>query len=199
MRRINEIFYSLQGEGAHVGVPSVFVRFSGCNMKCSFCDTAHEDGQEMTDYEIADEVKRFPAQWIVLTGGEPSLWIDDAFISNLKEETGMSIAIETNGSMRLPSGLDWVTVSPKSGFPGAHDYDVRVEKADEIKVVDLGQNLDPYFQLPCVTPLTRFFLQPCFVRDSRECVANRQKTIKRVLQDPRWTLSVQLHRYLQIP
>ena len=74
MRRINEIFYSLQGEGANTGVPAVFVRFSGCNLRCSFCDTQHQDGTMMSDEEIIAEVMRYPqARIVVLTGGEPSL------------------------------------------------------------------------------------------------------------------------------
>lgn len=198
-RKINEIFNSLQGEGAHAGMPSVFVRFSGCNKRCSFCDTAHEEGREMTDGEIVRAAARFPSQWIVLTGGEPALWIDEAFIRLLKETTGKSIAIETNGSLPLPPGIDWVTVSPKSGFEGAGTYDVRVEAADEIKVVDLGQPLDGYFSLPCAGPSTRFFLQPCHVADEVRSGAHMQRTISRVLADPRWTLSVQLHRFLNIP
>lgn len=76
MRKINEIFYSLQGEGFHTGTPAVFVRFSGCNLRCSFCDTRHEEGVMMTDEEIVEKVSSFPARMVILTGGEPSLWID---------------------------------------------------------------------------------------------------------------------------
>ena len=75
MRKINEIFYSLQGEGFHTGTPAVFVRFSGCNLRCSFCDTRHEEGVMMTDEEIVEKVSSFPARIVILTGGEPSLWI----------------------------------------------------------------------------------------------------------------------------
>ena len=81
MRKINEIFYSLQGEGFHTGTPAVFVRFSGCNLKCSFCDTNHEEGQWMSDEEIIRKVVCYPARMVVLTGGEPGLWIDEAFVN----------------------------------------------------------------------------------------------------------------------
>ena len=74
MRKINEIFYSLQGEGYHTGTPAVFIRFSGCNLKCPFCDTQHEDGILMSDEDIVTEVSRYPAATVILTGGEPSLW-----------------------------------------------------------------------------------------------------------------------------
>ena len=116
MRKINEIFYSLQGEGFHTGTPAVFVRFSGCNLRCSFCDTRHEEGVMMTDEEIVEKVSSFPARIVILTGGEPSLWIDKALISRLRE-AGKQICIETNGTRPLPDGIDWVTCSPKENAP----------------------------------------------------------------------------------
>ena len=223
MRKINEIFYSLQGEGHHAGVPSVFVRFSGCNLKCPFCDTRHEEGRMMADVEIIAEIRRYPARWIILTGGEPSLHIDEDFIEKLKTGTGKLIAIETNGTRPLPEGIDWVTVSPKTGISGelgdvsgaafadelrlrranevksARADEVRIARADEIKVVDVGQYLEPYFSLPCREETTKMYLQPCFTADPAVCAANLRRTISRVKSDPRWTLSAQLHRYLQIP
>lgn len=199
MKRINEIFYSLQGEGHHTGYPSVFLRFSGCNMKCAFCDTKHDEGTPMTDDEIVRAVNLYKADWVVITGGEPALWIDDEFIRLLKKATGKKVAIETNGSLPLPDGIDWITVSPKSGLPGAMDYDVKVKRADEVKVVDLGQDLEQYFSLPCIGEKTLMYLQPCYVEDEEECIQNRLRTVSRVLADPRWTLSVQLHRFLGIP
>lgn len=211
MRKINEIFYSLQGEGHHTGYPSVFIRFSGCNLRCPFCDTRHNDGIHMSDDDIIRAVNLYKADWIVLTGGEPSLWIDDEFVRTLKRATGKRVAIETNGTRPLPPSLDWVTVSPKSGMPvdvlhrendGTPDGEqpaIIAERADEIKVIDLGQPLDPYFDLPCRQENTLMYLQPCYVEDAVECSRNRLRTVRRVLADPRWTLSVQIHRYLGIP
>lgn len=95
MRKINEIFYSLQGEGFHTGTPAVFVRFSGCNLRCSFCDTRHEEGVMMTDEEIVEKVSSFPARMVILTGGEPSLWIDKALISRLREAGNRSVSRPT--------------------------------------------------------------------------------------------------------
>ena len=114
MRKINEIFYSLQGEGFHTGTPAVFVRFSGCNLKCSFCDTQHESGVMMSDDDIVAEVSRYPSTMVILTGGEPSLWIDEAFVDRL-HEAGKYVCIETNGTRPLPANIDWVTCSPKRG------------------------------------------------------------------------------------
>ena len=199
MRRINEIFYSLQGEGKHTGVPSIFVRFSGCNLNCSFCDTDHAEGKEMTDEEIVAEVNKYPGKWVILTGGEPSLWIDEGFIRFLKQSTGKMVAVETNGSRKLPEGVDWVTVSPKSGFDGAGQYEILIEHANELKVIDLGQPLHPYLSLKCVKKDTYLCLQPCHVENTSDNTLNLRRTIHRVLNDPRWNLSAQMHRYLHIP
>ncbi|MDE6717822.1 MAG: 7-carboxy-7-deazaguanine synthase QueE, partial [Muribaculaceae bacterium] len=138
MRKISEIFYSLQGEGHHAGVPSVFVRFSGCNLNCSFCDTEHENGIFMEDDAIIRAVNLYSADWVVLTGGEPSLWIDEAFVTLLKRATGKKVAIETNGTRPLPESIDWVTVSPKCGMEGAGRAPIACVRADELKVVNVG-------------------------------------------------------------
>lgn len=199
MRKINEIFYSLQGEGHHTGYPSVFIRFSGCNLKCPFCDTAHGEGLYMSDDEIIHAVSLYRAGWIVLTGGEPTLSIDEEFVRMLKRATGKKVAIETNGTRPIPPSIDWVTVSPKTGISGGDDLPIVVDRADEIKVVDCGQALDGYFDLPCIQPQTLMYLQPCYVADEAQCLSNRLRTVRRVLGDPRWTLSVQLHRFLGIP
>lgn len=199
MRRVNEIFYSLQGEGYHSGVPSVFVRFSGCNLRCPFCDTDHSSGSGMTDDEIVAEINRYPAHWIILTGGEPSLQIDEDFLQTLHNATGKRIAIETNGTNALPNGIDWITVSPKTGIGGNVELPLRVALADEIKVVDTGQPLEPYFTLDCRRDSTLMYLQPCFVGDPDTLRANIARTVNRVLTDPRWRLSAQTHRFLNIP
>lgn len=195
-RKINEIFYSLQGEGAHTGMPVVFVRFSGCNLKCPFCDTAHQDGVEMEDEEILARVEEYPTDRVVITGGEPSLWIDDAFIDML-HKNGKKVAIETNGTHPLPDSIDWVTCSPKGGMaPGGEN--LRIGRADEIKVVNVGQDLEQYFSLP-IEGKPLMFLQPCYVDDPQERERNIQDTIARVKRDPRWRLSLQTHRLLNIP
>lgn len=181
MKKINEIFYSLQGEGFHTGTPAVFVRFSGCNLKCPFCDTHHEDGVAMSDEEILREVNKYPARMVILTGGEPSLWIDSALIDML-HGAGKYICIETNGTRSLPEGIDWITCSPKDGSK------LHLTHMDEVKVVYLGQDITPYEQLPAA----HYFLQPCSCR-------NTQETIAQVLQHPRWRLSLQTHKLIDIP
>lgn len=203
MRKINEIFYSLQGEGAQTGVPAVFVRFSGCNLRCSFCDTIHERGTMLSDSDIVAFVNSYPAEWIILTGGEPSLFIDADFVHTLHVATGKKVAIETNGTHLVPEEIDWVTLSPKFGMtsPETADFASRivVQRADEIKVVDVGQNLNQYFSLPQARSNTKMYLQPCFVADVEQFQRNVQRTVERVKEDPRWILSAQTHRFLNIP
>lgn len=154
----------------------------------------------MTDTDIVHAVNLYKADWVVLTGGEPSLWIDADFIRLLHQATGKKIAIETNGTNPLPDGIDWVTVSPKTGIADLiGDPEIKINVADEIKVVDVGQDLEGYFSLPCRGRKTLMYLQPCYVADSKTRESNTLRTVRRVLQDPRWTLSLQIHRYLGIP
>ena len=193
--KINEIFYSLQGEGFHTGVPSVFVRFSGCNLACSFCDTAHTSGTMMTAQEIADAINAYPqAPLIVLTGGEPSLFVTDEFISYLKTATGKRIAMETNGTHAVPSNIDWVTLSPKTGFQGADAHPCILTECHELKVVYLNQDLDMYSHIKAA----HRFLQPCFVEDKEMCNVNIKACVEAVLAHPEWRLSLQTHRILNI-
>ena len=100
---INEIFYSLQGEGRYTGTPAVFVRFSGCNMQCAFCDTQHERHSVMTEEDIVSEVCTYPAHHVVLTGGEPLLQLTSTLVDSLHRH-GMTVQIETNGTLPLPEG-----------------------------------------------------------------------------------------------
>ncbi len=154
----------------------------------------------MTDTDIIQAVKLYKADWVVLTGGEPSMWIDAEFIRLLHQATGKKIAIETNGTHTIPDGIDWVTVSPKIGIEDMiGNPEIKVERADEVKVVDVGQDLDIYFDLPCIREKTLMYLQPCYVADKKTRESNTMRTVRRVLQDPRWTLSLQIHRYLGIP
>ena len=195
MYRINEIFYSLQGEGFHTGTPAVFVRFSGCNLRCAFCDTQHQTGENMSLEEIANEIEKHPiAPLVVLTGGEPSLFIDEAFVAVLKQKTGKRIAIETNGTRPLPSNLDWVTFSPKTAFEGGELEPCVLTSCDELKVVYLGQDLAQYDGIHA----KHRFLQPCFCEDVIQRNANMKACVEAVMQNPNWRLSIQTHRILNI-
>ena len=196
MYRINEIFHSLQGEGFHAGTPAVFVRFSGCNLRCAFCDTKHQEGQMMSLQEIVDEVNKYPlAPLVVLTGGEPSLFIDEAFVAAMKQQTGKTITIETNGTRPLPNNLNWVTLSPKTVFEGGDLEPCVLKTCDELKVVYLGQNLTQYE----IIKAEHRFLQPCFVEDEDQRNANMKACVEAVKAHPNWRLSLQIHRVLNIP
>lgn len=143
---------------------------------------------------IVDAVMRFPdAPLIVLTGGEPSLYVDEQLLSALRL-TGKKIAIETNGTRPLPPGIDWVTLSPKFGFPGGDALPCVMKCCDELKVVYTGQDLSQY---DFITARHRF-LQPCYVEDEQQRRLNTQMCVNAVLSDPRWRLSLQTHRYLGI-
>ncbi len=180
MRKINEIFYSLQGEGFHTGTPALFIRFSGCNLKCSFCDTKHEEGEWMSDEDIVAKAKECPAKMVVLTGGEPSLWIDEAFVEKL-HQAGKYVCIETNGTHPIPDSVDWITCSPK-GAP------VVLTRIDEVKVVYTGdEDVEPYLTLPAQV----HFLQPCSCKNTQEVVAYIQ-------EHPQWRLSLQTHKWIGI-
>lgn len=195
MFRINEIFYSLQGEGYHTGTPAVFVRFSGCNLHCAFCDTQHQDGTMMSLEEIIAEINKHPiAPMVVLTGGEPSLFINEDFVAAVKAQTGKFIAIETNGTKPLPSNLDWVTFSPKTGFTGGDAEPVVLKECDELKVVYLGQDLSQYIGIQA----THRFLQPCFSEDETQRQINMKSCVETVMKHPGWHLSLQVHRILNI-
>ena len=181
MRKINEIFYSLQGEGYYTGTPAVFIRFSGCNLRCPFCDTHHEEGTLMSDEQLIEAVSAYPCRLVILTGGEPSLWIDEALIERL-HQANKYICVETNGTHPLPEGIDWVNCSPKEGAP------VVLTHIDEVKVVYIGQSLAPYAALPA----QHHFLQPCSGQ-------NTEEVVRYILSHPEWRLSLQTHKLIHIP
>lgn len=195
MYKVNEIFHSLQGEGYNMGTASVFIRLSGCNLHCAFCDTRHDEGTMMSLPEIVEQVMQYPdAPLIVLTGGEPSLWIDEDFVMGLKQATGKTIAIETNGTHSLPHGIDWVTLSPKTGLGNSGDLPVVLTRCDELKVVYLGQDLTQYNNITA----DHRYLQPCWVSNEDDRKRNMLDTVQAVLQHPEWRLSLQIHRILDI-
>lgn len=194
--QINEIFYSLQGEGYHTGTPAIFIRFSGCNLRCNFCDTEHNSGTIMNIEQIIAEVMKYPqAPLIVLTGGEPSLFINEEFIAQLKRETSKYIAIETNGTHPLPTNIDWVTLSPKDRYEGGNLHPLLLTKCDELKVVYTGQPLEDYFQIQA----THYYLQPCGSNNPEADKEQTNQTIQAILKDARWKLSLQTHKLLAIP
>lgn len=182
--KVNEIFYSLQAEGFYAGCPAVFVRLSGCNLKCPWCDTKyHNEGTWYTKEELEKAVYDIiPSKevFIVFTGGEPTL--------QLKEEEelfeGFEKHIETNGTNPVPSWIDWVTVSPKS--------DIKIEKADEVKVV-YENGRDEYLE-SLEDEDYLLFLQPLELNGKM----NIQETVDFILKHPRYRLSLQFHKMIGV-
>ena len=195
--RVNEIFYSLQGEGYWTGTPMVFVRLSGCNLQCPFCDTDHAEFTAMSASTIVEEALTAGSgcRRICLTGGEPSLQADEERISAF-HAAGFTVHMETNGTREVPAGIDWVTLSPKNQVPGLKgDGTVVLTKADEVKLV-FAPGVDPAAWASF--PATWHFLQPCDVSDP---VRNREilrLTIEYIQLHPSWRLSLQTHKFLGI-
>lgn len=193
--KVNEIFYSLQGEGHFTGTPAVFVRLSGCNLKCDFCDTQHQDGVEMDEDEIVGEITQFPSRHIVITGGEPLLQLTGRLVDAL-HALGCFVQIETNGTQRLGAGLagkiDWITCSPKYGVVPV------VEDIDELKVVfdmDHPEYVERLVREMSLIP-DICCLQPCDRGDAEFNRRNTDACIDYIMMHPRWTLSLQTHKML---
>lgn len=207
---IKEIFYTLQGEGANAGRPAVFCRFSGCNLwsgresdraaaVCKFCDTDFvgmdgELGGKFFDSEsLAQTINILwpssyaASKYVVFTGGEPLLQLDDALINSM-HDIGFEIAIETNGTLPVPQNVDWVCVSPKVGSK------LELKRGNELKVVIPQDNqiLAEYESLE----FDHFFVQPM---DGPDLAHNTQLAVETCKRNPKWKLSLQTHKLLQIP
>jgi 7-carboxy-7-deazaguanine synthase (Cx14CxxC type) len=209
---VKEIFYTLQGEGAHTGRAAVFCRFAGCNLwsgreqdradaVCRFCDTEFvgTDGDGGGKFTTADELAAaVAAKWagsdaagdsgrrfVVCTGGEPLLQLDAALIEALHRR-GFTIAIETNGTIAVPEGVDWVCVSPKA------NAELVVTRGDELKVV-YPQEVGP--EVYAGLEFAHFFVQPMDGANAREAV---QAAIRYCAEHPQWRLSLQTHKMIGI-
>lgn len=189
---VNEIFYSIQGEGANAGKAAVFVRFSGCNLACGFCDTDHRESTPMTATEITDKASAYASRLVVLTGGEPGLWVDDELVSCLKK-AGFTIAIETNGTCRLPAGIDYVTMSPKNQF--CDNAEPVLESCDELKLV-FTEGVEPS-RYDHITARERI-IQPCDTGDNETNDRLTALALDYVMAHPRWRLGLQLHKLLNV-
>lgn len=200
--KVHEIFYTLQGEGAHSGIPAVFVRFSGCNLRCPWCDTEFEGYKEMTAEQIVSEIQNLydipnvRRKMCILTGGEPTLQADKQLIDAI-HAAGFYIGIETNGTRPIPDGIDWITCSPKEGTKLA------LKQVNEVKVVFTG-TYDPEVWRTQLKA-EHWLLQP--LRYTGEWLMmsgvdeweddandNLDETVRYILAHPFWRLSVQLHK-----
>ena len=187
--RINEIFYSLQGEGRYMGVPAVFVRLSGCNLRCPFCDTDFTSYNEMSEEDIVRSVSDYPTRHIVITGGEPTLQLTASLIVKL-HAAGFFVQIETNGTHPVPEGIDWITCSPKAGGR------VVLTKVNEVKMLYQGEGTD--LSAAEAIEADEYRLQPLDTGDADENKEITNATIIFILDNPKWKLSLQTHKILNV-
>jgi 7-carboxy-7-deazaguanine synthase (Cx14CxxC type) len=209
MYSVKEIFYTLQGEGGQAGRAAVFCRFSGCNLWtgreadrgkaiCQFCDTdfvgtdGPGGGRFATAAALAEAVRRAWAgdggrPLVVCTGGEPLLQLDEALVEAL-HAAGFEIAVETNGTKLPPPGIDWICVSPKAGA------EVVLTRGQELKLVFPQPGALP--ELFEALDFQHFFLQPM---DGPAQQENTALALRHCMARPRWRLSLQTHKILNIP
>ncbi len=192
---VNEIFYSLQGEGVRAGTPNLFLRLSRCNLECKVethgfdCDTEFESGRWLTLDEILGEFRALSesCDWVILTGGEPALQTDRELIDRL-HTAGYKLAIETNGSFPLPEGIDWITVSPKVA-----EHAIRQRTAHEVKYVRGHGQAVPR----TVVQAEHYLISPAF--DGAEVDPRTLDwSIRLCKENPPWRLSVQQHKLWKV-
>lgn len=188
---VNEIFYSLQGEGGRTGQASIFIRLAKCNLACNFCDTDYERGVKMTLEEVLGEIEGWPCKWIVWTGGEPTLQLTDEVVAFFKER-GYYQAIETNGTRRVPIGIDYITCSPKQHFEKVREL---IPVVDELRFPI--QKGDPLPDITILPRTERYLLSPIF-DDQQMIPENVAYCISLVRQHPEWALSLQTHKLIGI-
>jgi len=191
---VNEIFYSLQGEGGRTGEASVFIRLTRCNLDCDFCDTDFESGQDISLEEILSEISQYPCRWIIWTGGEPTLQLTGEILLFFKGK-GYKQAIESNGLKPLSKLLDYTVCSPKGdNFAFVKKTNPKV---NEIRIpMRIGEKLPELEQLP---EADVYFLSPVFNSDPQITTKNIDYCVDLVKNNPHWRLSVQIHKLINIP
>ena len=197
---MNDIFYSLQGEGRNTGRAAVFIRFAGCNLRCPFCDTEFDTYTEMTDEDIVKQVSSLiphRPSLIVLTGGEPTLQVDEAFV-DLLHQHGFEVAMESNGTRPAPRNLDWLTVSPKENGDARVRWYEGTRIPDEIKVVFTGSQSVPPLPLEGAGERLLLYLQPCDTGDVRRNAEITSACVEYIKSHPEWRLSLQTHKLIGI-
>lgn len=182
MKRVNDIFYSLQGEGRNTGRAAIFIRFAGCNLKCPFCDTDFSQYEEMSDEAILNRIKSYPSRFVVLTGGEPSLQVDRLLV-DLLHSHGYELAMETNGTNPIVDGIDWITCSPKGNTV--------IKRCNELKCI-----FEETTQVPDDHGISAEYkyLQPCDVQDAERNAQIVKRCFDYILQHPEWRMSLQTHK-----
>ncbi len=193
--KISEIFYSLQGEGYRAGHPSIFIRLAACNLACDFCDTEFNSGKPMTDAELLETIKNFPARWIVWTGGEPLLQLKQSTVQFFRA-AGYAQALETNGSKPIADiNIDHIACSPKvADHVVAANFPTGVHELRYVR--HIGQ---PGVPEPDLSKLKadHYYLSPMFDGDQVN-EANLKHCIALCLEHPKWNLSLQSHKLTKV-
>ncbi|GHT02249.1 7-carboxy-7-deazaguanine synthase [Bacteroidia bacterium] len=189
---VKEIFYSLQGEGGRQGEASIFIRLAGCNLKCDFCDTDFEDGTEMTRETIHTIIRQFPCQWIIWTGGEPTLQLTDDILWFFNNK-GYKQAVESNGTQKLSPIFDYTVVSPKGSLAYAKQINPQV---DELRL-PIKEN-DSLPEIEWLPKAKKYFASPIFTDNPLQTKANIDHCVKQILSRPQWRLSLQIHKLIGI-
>lgn len=182
MKRVNDIFYSLQGEGRNTGRAAIFIRFAGCNLKCPFCDTDFAQYEEISDEDILNRIKSYPSHFVVLTGGEPSLQVDRQLV-DLLHKHGYELAMETNGTHPIVDGIDWITCSPKGNTV--------IKRCNELKCIFEETTLEPDDH---GISAEYKYLQPCDVQNTERNAIILKRCFDYILQHPEWRMSLQTHK-----
>ncbi|MAH98394.1 MAG: 7-carboxy-7-deazaguanine synthase [Euryarchaeota archaeon] len=190
-----EIFHSIQGEGFHSGTPHVFVRFGNCNLRCDWCDTDFLTFDEQSIDSIVDQVISYDCDRVIFTGGEPAMQ-DLSPIGKRLKHHGISLSIETNGTMPIDPVIDWICVSPKDQlYP---NVSIKQRLGDELKVVYCGQDMSMYDDLK--EGFTHHFIQPCYIdSDTVEQNGKSFQIVEKIVKEsPGWRLSLQMHKWMGI-
>lgn len=188
---VNEIFYSLQGEGGRAGEASIFIRLTKCNLKCDFCDTEFDSGEDMSVKEILDTISVYPCKWIIWTGGEPTIQLRDEHLYEFVK-LGYKNAIETNGTRTVPSMIEYITCSPKRKYEEVKDV---IPFANEIRMPLKKGDIPP--DISILPKANNYFLSPIFDGATMN-MDNVSYCIDMIKQNPRWRLSLQLHKLINI-
>lgn len=192
--KVVEIFYSIQGEGANTGMPAIFIRLSGCNLNCWFCDTEWHQYNEISIAEVLKSIEQYPCKNIIWTGGEPTLQLTDEILSHFG---GYYHCIETNGTNAVPSGIDYISCSPKvtpdilkQNFPFIDEIRYPLNKGEMLPSID---------ELP---PAKHYYISPLFLGTENQRMDLSQENIDYCIDyikhNPGWKLSIQLHKLLNI-
>jgi organic radical activating enzyme len=197
--KVTEIFYSVQGEGARIGIPSIFIRLAGCNLNCWFCDTDWSESEYMTVDAVVQEVAKYPCRNIVWTGGEPTLQLTNVI---LKQFPKYHHSIETNGTNPVPTLIDYIACSPKGHVTVRMLHDNFPQGVGEFRFLYESDSVE----IPSVEMLPvaeHYFISPLFLGEEKKRFLLDEEKVRQavdfVKQHDCWRLSIQIHKIINVP